>query len=60
MNKVTGGITFTGALAITLIALKLIGIIEWRWVWVLAPLWITALLWVLVLIICIIAAIIER
>lgn len=38
-NTSTGGITFMGALALLLIALKLLGIIEWSWLWVLAPIW---------------------
>lgn len=34
-----GGIGFMGALAITFIVLKLIGCIDWPWIWVLFPLW---------------------
>jgi ATP/ADP translocase len=34
-----GGIGFFGLLAIVFITLKLIGIIDWSWIWVLAPLW---------------------
>ena len=33
-------IGFAGLLAIVFITLKLMGVIEWAWVWVLAPLWI--------------------
>lgn len=36
----SGGIGFTGALAILFIALKLTGVIDWSWWWVLSPLWI--------------------
>ena len=36
----TSGIGFFGALAILFIALKLMGIIDWTWWWVLAPLWV--------------------
>lgn len=36
----TGGITFGGLLSIVFITLKLLKVIEWSWVWVLAPLWI--------------------
>ena len=36
----SGGMSFTGALAILFIGLKLAGIIDWPWVWVLSPLWI--------------------
>ena len=38
--KYTGGIGFCGLLTIVFIVLKLIGIIDWSWIWVLAPLWI--------------------
>ena len=36
----SGGIGFTGLLAILFIALKLTGVISWSWLWVLSPLWI--------------------
>ncbi len=40
-NKETsGGIGFCGLLAIVFITLKLIGVISWSWLWVLAPIWI--------------------
>jgi hypothetical protein len=41
-NKQTasGGIGFTGLLTIVFIVLKLIGVINWSWLWVLSPLWI--------------------
>lgn len=39
-NKSNGGIGFCGLLAIAFVVLKLIGVITWSWVWVLAPLWI--------------------
>ena len=32
-------IGFFGLLAIVFVTLKLIGVIDWSWVWVLAPLW---------------------
>lgn len=38
-NKATG-IGFCGLLAIVFIVLKLVGVISWSWLWVLAPLWI--------------------
>ena len=40
---VLGGIGFTGALTILFVALKLCGVIDWSWVWVLAPIWINAI-----------------
>jgi hypothetical protein len=39
-----GGIGFAGALTILFIALKLLGVITWSWLWVLSPLWISVLL----------------
>ena len=40
-NKVGGGIGFTGLLTLIFITLKLIGVINWSWWWVLSPLWIS-------------------
>jgi hypothetical protein len=39
MNEKTGGISFLGLLTIAFIVLKLCGIIDWSWWWVLAPIW---------------------
>ena len=51
----TYGIGFTGLLAIVFITLKLLGVISWGWVWVLAPLWIPlAIVLVLLLIVLIV------
>lgn len=33
------GISFTGALALIFIILKLTGTIDWSWLWVTIPLW---------------------
>lgn len=38
-------------LAILFIALKLMGVITWSWVWVLSPLWIAALIWLVVVLV---------
>ena len=35
------GISFTAALTIAFIILKLCGVISWSWVWVVSPIWIT-------------------
>lgn len=35
----SGGIGFCGLLTIVFITLKLVGVIKWSWLWVLAPLW---------------------
>lgn len=35
----SGGIGVTGLLGVLFIALKLLGVIDWSWWWVTAPLW---------------------
>jgi membrane protein YdbS with pleckstrin-like domain len=36
----TSGISFSGVLLIVFVVLKLIGVINWSWWWVLSPFWI--------------------
>lgn len=43
-------------LGIVFIVLKLIGIINWSWLWVLAPFWIGFAIWALVIIVIAIIA----
>jgi hypothetical protein len=38
----SGGVGFTGLLTVLFIGLKLGGVIDWSWWWVLSPLWISA------------------
>lgn len=57
----SGGIGFCGLLTIVFIVLKLCHVIEWSWVWVLAPLWISIGISILILIIClVIMLIVDR
>ena len=44
MNKYQGESIFLSLLTVMFIALKLLGIISWGWLWVLSPLWIPAVL----------------
>ena len=39
-NSTKSGIGFTSLLTIVFIVLKLCHVIEWSWLWVLAPIWI--------------------
>lgn len=39
----SGGIGFVGLLTILFIGLKLGGVIDWSWFWVLSPLWISTI-----------------
>ena len=53
--KLNIGFGFVEALAVLFIALKLMGVIAWSWLWVLAPIWIQLILAVVGLIIMVIA-----
>ena len=46
----TGGIGVTGLLGVAFIVLKLVGIINWSWLWVLSPFWISLGLTLLILV----------
>lgn len=48
-----GGIGFSGLLGLLFIALKLCGVIDWSWWWVLAPFWIPIALVVVIIIIAV-------
>ena len=52
-NKTTvnGGVGFTGLLQVAFITRKLMGIINWSWLWVLSPAWITIAIYVLLLVV---------
>lgn len=41
------GLGFAEALTLLFIALRLCGVIDWPWVWVLSPIWITLLIMVM-------------
>lgn len=49
------GGSFAGALTIAFIVLKLVGVINWAWIWVLSPLWISFILGLVILIIVVAA-----
>lgn len=49
-NSTSKGIGFVGLLQIVFIVLKLCGVIDWKWLWVLAPAWIDLGLGVILLI----------
>lgn len=49
--RVNGGIGFVGLLAIAFIVLKLMGIINWSWLWVLSPIWITIAFYLLIILV---------
>lgn len=40
-NTSYGGIGLTGLLTVLFVALKLTGVIAWKWIWVVSPIWIS-------------------
>lgn len=56
----SGGIGFTGVLTVVFIVLKLIGVINWSWWWVLSPAWIGIALAIIFFVISIVLQIIVN
>ncbi|MDE2104214.1 MAG: hypothetical protein KGL39_43660 [Patescibacteria group bacterium] len=57
----SGGIGFAGLLTIVFITLKLCHVINWSWIWVLAPMWIIAIVVAAVFVaLCILYFILDR
>lgn len=44
-----GGLGLAGVLTVIFFVLKVIGVIDWSWIWVFSPLWISVLLFTSVL-----------
>ena len=53
-------IGFAGLLTIAFIVLKLTGIINWKWVWVLSPLWIWYCIVILTFAVVVFVAILKK
>lgn len=49
-----GGISFLGALTILFVGLKLLDLIAWSWIWVLAPIWLPFCIVLAFAIVCVI------
>lgn len=50
-KSASGGIGFFGMLTLIFIVLKLCGVINWSWIWVLAPTWISIILTITIIIV---------
>ena len=51
------GMSASTVLTILFVALKLLGVIEWPWLWVLSPAWIGVVIWLLgAMIVAVVAA----
>ncbi len=51
MNKdgrTVNGMTLGGTLTVIFVVLKLVGVIHWSWLWVLAPMWLPIAIFVFV------------
>ena len=51
---------FADVLLIVFVVLKLVGVIDWSWVWVLAPFWIPTLIIIFLIIAIKIITLVER
>lgn len=49
-NVSSSGMSFSSVLTIVFIVLKLVGVIDWSWWWVLSPFWISLILACIILI----------
>lgn len=56
-SSASGGIGFAGALTLLFIGLKLGGVINWSWLWVLSPLWISFAIGLVVLVVIVALAV---
>ena len=52
----SGGVGVVGLLQVAFIVLKLCGVINWSWLWVLSPAWITVALVAVLLVVALILA----
>lgn len=50
-NNSSSGVGFCGLLTLIFITLKLLNVIHWSWIWVLAPSWIPLLIGIIFLVI---------
>lgn len=53
-KRVYGGVGFTWLLTIVFVVLKLLGVIQWSWLWVVSPIWINIIIVVVLLAVLII------
>ena len=59
-NTTAGGSGFCGRLAVAFIVLKLTGVINWSWLWVLAPIWIPTAIVLAVLLVVLIVVLVKE
>lgn len=59
-NTTAGGIGFCGLLAVAFIVLKFTGVINWSWLWVLAPIWIPTAITLAIIVIVLIVVLVKE
>lgn len=59
-NTTSGGLGLGGVLGVVFIILKLVGVIDWSWWWVLSPFWISFGLAILIFIVVFIVVVIKE
>jgi len=59
-DPTAGGIGFCGLLAVAFIVLKLTGVINWSWLWVLAPIWIPTAISLAIIVIVLVAILVRE
>ena len=55
-----GGLGIVSVLTIIFIVLKLLGVVQWSWIWVLSPIWISAVIVVVVFSVILIGGRIQK
>lgn len=59
-NVKSNGVGFTSLLLLVFIVLKLCGVIDWSWWWVLSPFWITICIVIIALTILLVVAWLDK
>ena len=49
-NNYSGGLGFSSVLTLIFVVLKLVGVIDWSWLWVFSPTWIELIIFAIILI----------
>ena len=58
-NSILTGISISGLWFITFLVLKLVGVIDWSWWWVTAPLWVPMILVIIIILVFLVIAAVD-
>ena len=59
-NTSSSGLGLGGVLTVVFVVLKLVGVINWSWWWVLSPIWISLAATLVIALFCVMACVIFR